>query len=128
MIDWDKYPNFKEDEFKCSHCGACEMREEFIAMLQLLRKGYGKPMFISSGYRCANHPIETIKDKPGEHTEGLAADIICYTDNALSLLRHALNLGVTRIGVHQKGRASSRYIHLGLGDKFSHCPSSIWTY
>lgn len=128
MIDWSKYPNFSEDEFKCSHTGRCEMREEFIAMLQLLRNHYGKPMFISSGYRDPSHPVEAMKDKPGEHAEGLAADIICYTDNALSLLQHALNLGVTRIGVHQKGRSSSRFIHLGLGDRFSTYPSGIWTY
>lgn len=120
--------NFSVEEMKCSHCGACEMREEFMSMLQLLRNHYGKPMFISSGYRCPSHPIEAMKDKPGEHSEGLAADIICYTENAISLLQHALNLGVTRIGIQQKGRASSRYIHLGLGDKFSHYPSSIWTY
>lgn len=129
MIDWSLYPNFTRDEFKCKHTGKCEMRPEFMELMQEIRSRYGKPIYISSGYRDPSHPIEAMKDKPGEHTEGMAADIICYTDNALKLLDIVLNLSVTRIGLHQKGRASSRYMHIGLGDKLTNTyTSSIWTY
>ena len=51
MIEWHKYPNFSEDEFKCSASGVCIMRPIFLEALQELRHKYGKSMVISSGYR-----------------------------------------------------------------------------
>lgn len=51
VVDWSKYPNFSEAEFRCRHTGKCEMRPEFLAVLQAIRAEYGKPMIISSGYR-----------------------------------------------------------------------------
>lgn len=128
MIDWDKFPNFSQSEFACSHCNKCEIRSEIVEIVQSIRTSISKPIFISSGYRCINHPIESMKDKPGEHSEGLAVDVICNGANAIEVIRHALSVGVMRIGVHQKGRSSSRYIHLGLGDRLSTYPSGIWTY
>ena len=75
MIDWGKYPNFKADEFKCSHCKADGIQEELVAKVQQLRTKYGKPMRITSGYRCPQHPAEISKAVPGAHSMGLAADV-----------------------------------------------------
>jgi len=106
------------------------MHPEMVSLLQTIRTLYGKPLFVSSGYRCPQHPVEAMKDKPGEHTHGMAADIICHGEVALQILRHALTLGVTRIGMNQKGRASSRFVHLGIADKYTaeFPKQSIWTY
>ena len=52
-MDWTKYPNFTEEEFKCKHCGKAEMNAAFMGKLQHLRNAYGKPMTITSGYRTA---------------------------------------------------------------------------
>lgn len=129
MIDWSRYPNFSYKELQCSHTGKCYMHEDMLEMLQGIRDEYGKPIFISSGYRDITHPLETTKDRPGEHTFGMAVDITCNGRDTLRLIEIALSHGITRLGVHQKGRASGRFIHIGIGDKLTNeFPSAIWTY
>ena len=129
-MNWDDYPNFSEQELACSHCGACSMHPDIMRILQSMRDMHKRPIYISSGYRCKDHPVETMKDKPGEHAHGMAVDIICNGNVALEFLRYASNMGITRIGLNQKGRASGRFIHIGIADHHtSEFPSNaIWTY
>jgi zinc D-Ala-D-Ala carboxypeptidase len=109
-MDWSRYPNFKKSEFDCSHCGKNEMQPDFMAALQSLRTSYGKPMRITSGYRCPQHPIEAKKAAPGAHASGRAADIGVEGRDAFLLLKLAFAQGFTGIGVQQKG--AGRFIHL----------------
>jgi uncharacterized protein YcbK (DUF882 family) len=122
-MNWALYPNFSEAEFRCKHTGKCEMHPDFMQRLQWLRDVYGKPMVVTSGYRAPSHPDEVCKAKPGEHTFGRAADIAVQGQDALRLIRFALDVGFTRIGVQQKG--SGRFIHLGDSPDF---PPGIWSY
>ena len=51
-------PNFVDDEFRCKHCGKLPekgMKTLLIVLLQLLRNKVGKPLVITSGYRCPTH-------------------------------------------------------------------------
>ena len=126
-IDWNKYPNFSESEFNCKHTGTNKMRPEFLERLQMIRDTFNKPMTITSGYRSPQHPIEVEKDKAGEHTFGVAADIAVRGVDAMDLIVIAYGLGIRRIGVSQSGY--SRFIHLGMGDCFGlDFPQSIWSY
>jgi len=120
-MDWSAYPNFDEREFRCRHCGRQEMKPEFMAKLQALRTAYGKPMNISSGYRCADHPIEKAKPSPGMHATGRAADIAVQGAEAVRVLQLALEHGFTGIGVQQKG--TGRFIHVDLREQ-----PTIWSY
>lgn len=123
-MDWSQYPNFKEVEFRCSHCGANAMKPDFMARLQELRTAYGKPMQITSGYRCPKHPIEARKATPGAHSSGQAADIAANGQDAYKLLAIALKMGFTGIGVNQKGPGS--FIHL---DTITTSPRpNVWSY
>ena len=126
-IDWDKYPNFSEAEMACKHTGKCDMKPEFMAILQDIRNEYGKPMKVSSGYRDVTHPIEAAKDNPGEHTLGTCADIAVHGSDAVFLMKIALRMGVTRIGINQKGPVSSRFLHLGIGGNGLPNPA-MWSY
>lgn len=129
ITDWSKYPNFKESEFKCKYTGECNMHPLMMEILQSIRTEYARPIFISSGFRSVKHPVEQEKDKPGEHTFGMAVDILCHGDNAVKLMKLALDRDIKRIGVHQKGNANGRFIHLGIADKFILAfPVAIWTY
>ena len=124
MIDWKLYPNFSAKEFDCTHCGKNEMQPEFLSRLQALRMKYNKPMRITSGYRCPEHPIEAKKAKPGAHASGCACDVGVEGSDAHRLLRLALELGFTGIGVQQKG--TGRFIHL---DTLEEPPRpNIWSY
>ena len=123
-MDWTKYPNFTEEEFKCKHCGKTEMNAAFMGKLQHLRNAYGKPMAITSGYRCPDHPIEAAKATPGAHASGQACDIGVQGTDAYHLLRLALALDFTGIGVQQKG--GGRFIHL---ETLRNPPRpNVWSY
>jgi zinc D-Ala-D-Ala carboxypeptidase len=128
-VDWSNYPNFKRSEFACKHTGECHMHPVFMTVLQQIRTAHGKPIFISSGYRDPSHPVESMKEQPGEHCHGMAADIICHGQEAQKLIALALEHGIERIGIHQKGRGSERFIHLGMGDKLTNLfQVALWTY
>lgn len=122
MIDWTAYKNFRKDEFTCKcGCGQSDMKPEFMDRLQALRTAYGKPMLITSGYRCHNHPVEKSKVSTGAHTQGIAADIGISGAEAITLLRLALEAGFKGIGVQQKG--TGRFLHLDIREH-----SAIWSY
>lgn len=124
-MDWNKYPNFSAKEFQCSHCGEEFMREEFIKMLQALRTEYGLPMTITSGYRCQHHPIEAAKHFPGAHSMGIAADVSVSGADAYRLVKMAMKLGFTGVGVQQRG--AGRFVHLDIRNGEFPTPS-IWSY
>lgn len=124
MIDWSRYPNFAEREFRCSHCGKVAMQPAFMERLQLLRTIYDKPMKITSGYRCPEHPVEAKKSKPGTHSEGCAADIAVVGAEAYTLLRLAMQERFSGIGVQQKGEG--RFIHLDTSVIAAR--PAVWSY
>lgn len=124
------WPNFPYAELGCK-CGKCdsdgsEMDPAFMAELQQLRTLYGKPMALSSAYRCPRHPVEAKKREPGEHTTGRAVDIACHGADALQILRLALALKFTRVGISQKGAA--RFIHLGTSSGGRFPSPALWSY
>jgi len=124
MIDWALYPNFSKKEFDCTHCGANQMTPSFMAKLQALRTKYGKPLRITSGFRCAQHPIEAKKIKPGAHASGCACDVGVDGQQAYEVMKIAFELGFTGIGVNQK--TSGRFIHL---DTLEEPPrKNVWSY
>lgn len=126
VTDWSRYPNFSRSEFACKHTGLCEMRVEFMDVLQRIRTAYGRPMAISSGYRHPTHPVEARKGHTtGEHTQGMCCDVAVQGDAAYELLCIALAHGITRVGVQQKG--AGRFLHLGLGGPGLPTPW-IWSY
>jgi hypothetical protein len=50
-----------------------------------------------------NIPIEAKKARPGAHASGQAADVVVRGEEAHRLLKIALQVGFTGIGVQQKG-------------------------
>lgn len=125
MIDWGRYPNFKAEEFKCQHCGSDGIRAELLAKLQAMRSEYAKPMKITSGYRCPQHPVEAKKAIPGAHSLGLAADIAVQGADAHRVLELAFKHGFNGIGVQQKG--TGRFIHVDVCTSELPRPT-VWSY
>lgn len=125
------WPNFSYAELRCK-CGRCdsdgsEINPALMDEVQKLRTLYGKPLSLSSAVRCAKHPSEARKATPGEHADGSAVDVRCQGAEALLILRLALTLGFTRVGINQKG--SGRFIHLGMAPAGGRLPSPmIWSY
>lgn len=118
---------FSEKEMACQHCGATKEDAAFMAKLDALREAYGKPLAVTSGYRCPEHPIEARKAKPGAHSTGKAVDLAVSHADAHEVLRLAFEMGFKRIGVQQKG--SGRFIHLDTATQEEGFPApTIWSY
>jgi uncharacterized protein YcbK (DUF882 family) len=126
-MDWNRWPNFSPEEFRCKHTGKLHMHGGFVDKLQNLRTLHGKPLRVTSGYRDATHPIEAAKAVPGAHASGRAADIAVQGEEAIKIIELAIKLGFTGIGVQQKG--NGRFIHL---DDLPNAPGRprphIWSY
>ena len=115
---------FSDKELACQHCGKLVFNENFRKVLNEIRESVGFPMIISSGYRCPDHPIEKAKSLPGEHSDGDAVDVAVSYAQSFYVLRAALEAGIERVGISQKG--GQRFIHLGFSKML---PSpALWSY
>ena len=70
--------NFSDKELSCSCCGENKMTQETVDALQALRESLGRPLKLSSAYRCPEHNSKvSYTGKSGPHTTGQAIDIAC---------------------------------------------------
>ena len=125
MMAWQY---FSATELTC-HCGCGQqhMQADFMQRLIQLREACNFPLPVTSGYRCANHPEEKKKTTPGAHHLGWAVDIRCRGTQAHIVLRQALTLGFTGVGIKQKG--NTRFIHLDTAPATAMRPRPwIWSY
>lgn len=67
--------HFKESEFACWHCKKVKPNSELIAVLELVRVHFNKPVTITSSYRCPEHNMNVGGTPKSKHLEGIAADI-----------------------------------------------------
>jgi zinc D-Ala-D-Ala carboxypeptidase len=110
---------FTIEEFDCQHTGENRMEQAFLDKLDALRKHCGFPFVITSGYRSPDHPLEAVKEIPGTHAQGIAADIkITNSAQRYSIIKAALEHGFTGLGV------AGDFIHV---DTRGTVPV-IWTY
>ncbi len=110
---------FSLSEFDCKETGENNMNPEFLEKLDALRNYCGLPFIITSGYRSPSHSLEAIKEIPGTHAQGIAADIkITNSAHRYSLIKAALEHGFTGIGV------AGDFIHLDIRSSLP----VMWTY
>lgn len=102
------------------------MNPHFISLIDDIRHEAGFPFPVNSAFRHPTHPIEARKERLGAHTTGKAIDIGVYGDQALEVVKLALQHGIKRIGVKQHGPHAERFVHLDLCDDFP--TPMIWTY
>lgn len=117
---WDAYRYFERHEFECScGCGRAEMDPAFVALLDRLRGLVGRPLTITSGFRCSSYDQKY--GGKGNHNTGLAADLAtANSTERYELVLLAAFMGIDRIGV---GRD---FVHL---DMVPHKPHPVlWTY
>lgn len=124
--------NYFSDKELCCKCGNCDcsithMDANFMKRLNELRELYGKPIYLSSAYRCAEHNayVRGVPNSP--HTRGIAVDIIVSGQDAYRIVKLALKLGFTGIGVKQFGKTKNRFIHLDL-EPMSATRPALWSY
>ena len=110
---------FKLSDFNCQEKGENEMDLDFIMSLDELREACGFPFIITSGYRSPRHSLEAKKDVPGQHAEGIAADIAVNGGaQRWTIVTKAIEQGFTGIGV------AKTFIHVDRRTS----PPMLWTY
>lgn len=120
---------FKACEFDCpcTNCAVTLVDSELVSMLSALREKVGKPIAITSGYRCTKHQQE-LKNSGYEtaqgvsqHSLGKAADIVVSGMDISGLIADAIEVGFKSIG------AGKTFLHLdtrGIEDG----KTRYWTY
>ncbi len=119
--------HFSEKELMCQcGCGRADMDPTFLERLEALREQFGKPMKVTSAFRCPAHNRKVSSTgEDGPHTTGRAVDILIQGFDAFRLVKIALALGFTGLGVKQK--STGRFLHLDDLQKPYPRPR-IWSY
>ena len=124
---------FSRGELQC-RCGQfcnydCPMDSEFMKRLDDLRERFGKPLKVTSGYRCAKHNSNVSSTgATGPHVSGKAIDFGVSRGDGHALLEIAMSMGFSGIGIAQKG--SGRFIHLDdlTADETNNMRPWLWSY
>jgi zinc D-Ala-D-Ala carboxypeptidase len=106
------------------------MVREFVEALDILRGEFGRPLRVTSGYRCPKHnAAESTTGLDGPHTTGRAVDLAVCGQEAFALVKLAAARGFTGIGVKQHGPMHKRFVHLdNLPAAAARARPRIWTY
>lgn len=122
MIE-SEFFSLKETGCRCGKCGFSQgMKQHTIDKFDDLREMCGFALPMSSGYRCPQHP----QNPDGVHGDGEAGDILVDRNKAFIVLKNALLIGFTGIGVSQKG--DNRFIHLDDSTNVEKFRPTIWSY
>lgn len=122
--------HFSDDELKCKcGCNTQKMDDSFMGRIEDLRVAYGKPMSVSSAYRCPKHNASVSSTgKKGPHTTGKAIDIRVFGGEAYKFLLLAMQFGFTGVGISQKGGMLGRFIHIDDLQPNEHPRPRVWSY
>jgi len=96
------------------------MDMKLIYKLQKVRDAVGRPMPITSGYRCPTHNTSIGGVQNSSHTKGLAADISCTTSTGRGQLLAPISQQFDRVGI------ADTFIHADI-DLTKPMPS-VWLY
>lgn len=124
--EWGKIKYFQPDEFDdptAPGSGEAMMDYAFVERLDKLRRVWGRPIVVNSGYRTQEHNKAVGGVKDSAHQRGLAADLRTadLTDAIRFAIVAALN-GFSRIGVDMKGHMVHLDCDLSLPNP------SVWFY
>lgn len=112
LNDFKITENFSLREFQCPCCHTVMLHPRLALALQKLRGSWGRPVVITSGYRCARHNVEVGGAARSRHMRGLAADIAvprAEQDHVRGLARRA---GFSKAIAYPE----RNFIHLEIND------------
>lgn len=96
--------NFNSSEFDCHGSGCCSstlVDDKLVTYLQQIREHFGKPLNISSGYRCATHNKNVGGATNSRHAKGQAADIYITGVTPAEIAKYAESIGILGIGLYE---------------------------
>ena len=96
--------NFVSTEVDCKGSGCCSQTtfdEKLIEILQKIREHFGKPVTITSAYRCPTHNKRVGGATGSYHSKGQAADIVVQGVSSREVAKYAESIGVLGIGLYE---------------------------
>lgn len=111
--------NFKSTEFDCNGKGCCNktlIDEKLVEYLQAIRDHFGKPVKISSSYRCEIHNPKVGGVKSSLHLKGMAADITIEGVSPVEVAKYAESIGIKGIGLYDTSK-DGHFVHIDTRTK-----------
>lgn len=122
------WPHFSPGELADRESGALRFDPAFLDWLEGVRKAFGRPMLISSGYREPVHQWRLTGRRTGAHVDGQAVDVLVSGRDAYDLMHLALEYGVRGLGVRQIGPEKGRFLHLDCWTAIGAPRPMCWSY
>ena len=107
-------PNFQYKEFDCHGSGCCSkttIDEKLVAYVQQIRDHFGKPVTITSPYRCEVHNKRVGGATKSYHMQGRAADIVVQGVSSREVAKYAESIGILGIGLYETS-ADGYFTHI----------------
>jgi zinc D-Ala-D-Ala carboxypeptidase len=90
------------------------LRDLCANILQPLRDSVGKPLVVSSGYRCPRLNRAIGGSATSQHMEGRAADIVCFSLDTKKLFKRVLELKLPFDQLIYEGGRESVWVHVSF--------------
>ena len=113
MIEFEKgrsdkiSKNFQYKEFDCHGQGCCSttiIDEKLVEYVQQIRDHFGKPVTITSPYRCEVHNRRVGGATKSYHMRGQAADIVVQGVSSREVAKYAESIGILGIGLYETSK------------------------
>lgn len=106
--------NFQYKEFDCHGSGCCSttvIDEKLVEYVQRIRDHFGKPVTITSPYRCEVHNRRVGGATRSYHMQGKAADIVVQGVSSREVAKYAESIGILGIGLYETS-ADGYFTHI----------------
>lgn len=123
------------DEFKCGHCGLLppdlfvhdikRPYSELFNIFDSVRERWGKPIPVSSGYRCPHHNKTIGGSQLSIHMWGLALDMDLPSTQEVEELYHLIDMDFNHLRIG-KYTESGSFIHIDIGYEVTPRASHSW--
>ncbi|BBM66342.1 hypothetical protein VA249_29880 [Vibrio alfacsensis] len=124
MISTEHFHPDTDKKLRCtcghSECDKRSVDQETLDKAELVRQWMSRPLIVTSGGRCPNHPDETHRTKPADHQKCIGIDVFYEGEEMKNLIMmYGVRAGFTAIA------AGKNFVHLG-NRKQNHL--STWRY
>jgi hypothetical protein len=102
--------HFSLREFECPCCHRVRIHPLLVLRLEELRGVWGRPLLLTSGYRCDSHNSRVGGVPKSDHRLGLAADVAVAREDQESFVLAAADAHFHRI----LPNGAREYVHLAV--------------
>ena len=110
--------HFSSNEFDCHGSGCCSstlINEKLVQYLEQIRMHFGRPITITSGYRCITHNRNVGGATGSRHSKGDAADIVVQGVTPRTVAQYAESIGILGIGLYETA-SDGYFVHIDTRD------------